>query len=150
MRLLLLSLFVLLWTSSCEESAVSCGCGDTPLCDPGTYESGGECVPIECQEEKLSFTQETGCANDGSVEFCIPSSDATAILATLHSIDPAISCAPGGGRAGCVDTEQLCFLPTSSDLCDAQHGALTPLGWDRVCRVSELDYVDQIVPTFYE
>ncbi len=133
-----------------EDDAQSCGCANNITCDAGTYLSGGECVPIDCQEEKFSFTQETGCASDGSLEFCIDAVDGEETEAALQEIYAGISCAPGGGRAQCTDSEWLCFFPTGTDLCEELYGALTYEGWDLICRVSELDYIEEIVPTFYE
>lgn len=101
---------------------------------------------------KLAFTQATGCSNDGSVEFCAPDGDA-GVAAALAAISPTITCAPGGGRARCLDApgQLLCFYPTAvPDQCVAQHGALTDAAWADVCAIAALPAITAIVATFYE
>ena len=63
--------------------------------------------------EKIKFTRDESCGNDGSVEWCIPDNDAQ-LQATLANISPSIHCAPGGGRAGCYQPAGLllCSYPT--------------------------------------
>lgn len=118
-----------------------------------TYVGGcyGPCARADqcagCRADKLRFTQATGCENDGSVEFCVP----PALEAAVRVIAPTVTCAPGGGRAGCEPaTELLCFFPTSGAACVAPHGALTDQAWDAVCGLSMLPDVEEIVPTFFE
>lgn len=104
-----------------------------------------------CPTQKLSFTQETGCRNDGSVELCLPTGDA-ALLARVKAIAPTLHEAGASrGRAGCnVPEETLYFLPTGEAECTARHGALTPAAWDTVCRLAELPEVHRLVPTWFE
>jgi hypothetical protein len=122
--------YVVSYTPSCYE-----GCARADRC--------GGCFPA-----KLAFTQASGCANDGSVEFCLPPT----LVAAAQTINPAITCAPGSGRAMCDPAvELLCFFPTvDASVCVASHGALTDAAWAELCKLSSLPEVRQIVPTFFE
>lgn len=105
--------------------------------------------PARCSDE-IRFTQATGCQNDGSVEFCIPAND-QGVLARLAAIEPAISCAAGGGRAGCNDPPGLwlCFYPTRAPAqCDGS--AMTDDTWQDMCEIAALPEVTEIVPTIFE
>ncbi len=104
-----------------------------------------------CPTQELAFTQADGCANDGSVEFCIPAGD-PALLARIATIAPSVHCAPGGGRAQCdSSTQPLCSLPTSGPpMCVTQHGALSDEGWRLVCELASLPEVTRIVHTILE
>ncbi|AGC47148.1 hypothetical protein MYSTI_05872 [Myxococcus stipitatus DSM 14675] len=104
-----------------------------------------------CPTQKFAFEQETGCRNDGSVEFCLPTGD-DALVARVKAIAPTVQVAGvSRGRAGCnVPEETLYFFPTSETECHARHGALTPAAWDTLCRLAELPEVRQLVPTWYE
>ncbi|WP_342375312.1 hypothetical protein NVS55_28960 [Myxococcus stipitatus] len=101
--------------------------------------------------QKFKFTQETGCRNDGSVEFCLPTGN-DALVARVKAIAPTVQEAGASrGRAGCnVPEETLYFFPTAEAECHARHGALTPAAWDTLCRLAELPEVRQLVPTWYE
>ena len=102
-------------------------------------------------EEKLRFTLETACQNDGSVEFCISDTD-TALRARVTAISPTIVFSTNGGRAGCHSPGQ--FLSTYSTGFPAQcvgvHGAATKETWDDLCAIAALPEVSEIVPTFFE
>ncbi len=99
--------------------------------------------------EKIRFTQDTGCLNDGSVEFCLPAHDDAALIA-VREIVPGVRCMQARGRAGCdLDREILCMVETSG-LCVEAYGAMTDAGWALVCEVAALDAVREIVPTWYE
>lgn len=107
-------------------------------------------VAAPCPAHKLAFTKETGCANDGSVEFCLPSGD-DALLARARAIAPTIQAGSSRGRAGCdVPAETLYAFPTGDAECVARHGALVDAAWDRLCRLAALPEVRAIVPTWYE
>jgi hypothetical protein len=108
----------------------------------------GPCVRADqcagCLDTKMAFTQADGCANDGSVEFCIPPVLATAI----QMIAPTAACAEGTGQAGCDPaTQLLCTFPTGASECVADHGALTDGAWGTLCGISMLPDVVEIVPT---
>lgn len=111
----------------------------------------GPCVRADqcagCRAEELMFTQADGCANDGSVEFCIPPLLEPAVTA----IAPTVTCAVGIGRAGCDPaTQRLCSFPTGVATCTAPHGALTDAAWDTLCGLTMLPEVTAIVPTILE
>ena len=102
-----------------------------------------------CPAHKITFTQDTGCLNDGSVEFCIPAGDSAA-LAAVRKIAPGVSCIQAGGRAGCdLQTQRLCTVETLG-MCTTYHGAMTDSGWQTVCELAALPFVERIVPTWYE
>jgi hypothetical protein len=104
-----------------------------------------------CPTHKLRFTKETGCRNDGSVEFCLPSGD-DALVARARAIAPTIQAGPlQGGRAGCdIAAETWYAFPTGEAECVERHGALVDAAWDRLCRLAALPEVQKIVPTWYE
>ena len=125
--------------------AITIGCGDDTADAPDA--PAGDCPMAE-----IMFTQATGCANDGSVEFCIPDGDA-ALIAQLEAQEMAISCAAGGGRAGCLGSPNLllCFYPTSfPQQCEAMHGAMTDDTWQDMCAIAALPEIAAIVPTILE
>ncbi len=104
-----------------------------------------------CKLAKIAFTQAQGCANDGSVEFCIPNN--ASAVAAVTAIAADTSCAAGGGRAGCLATPNLllCSKPTMFPAhCDATHGALSASTWATLCQIAELPMVTQIVATILE
>jgi hypothetical protein len=123
--------------------------------EPSEPSGGGHAEPpspaAECPTAKLRFTHETGCLNDGSVEFCLPAGD-DALLAQVLAIAPTVhSTGGGGGRAGCsAPTEQLYFLPTTGADCVVDHGAMTDKTWEQVCRIAALPEIREIVPTWFE
>ena len=103
-----------------------------------------------CPAHKLAFTKETGCQNDGSVEFCLPSGD-DALVARARAIAPTIQAGQSRGRAGCdIPAETLYAFPTGEAECVERHGALVDDAWDRLCRLAALPEVRAIVPTWYE
>lgn len=108
-------------------------------------------APAGCAGE-LQFTQATGCANDGSVEFCIPAGNA-ALITQLQAISPSITCAAGGGRAMCNASPNLllCFYPTTfPDQCVTDHGAMTDDVFTDMCQIAALPEVTMIVHTIFE
>lgn len=104
-----------------------------------------------CPTHKLDFTQETGCRNDGSVEFCLPTGD-EALLARVRALAPtSLQAGASRGRVGCdIPKETLYFFPTGDTECVSRHGALTPAAWDALCRIAELPEVRKVAPTWYE
>jgi hypothetical protein len=127
------SLFLVLMLAAC---VVPCPRAPTDTASP-------------CPIDKIAFTQDTGCLNDGSVEFCIPAGDPAA-LAAVQRIAPDVTCMRAGGRARCdTTTEILCLLPTRKQ-CTTYHGALPDSRWQTVCDLAALPFVRQIVPTWYE
>jgi hypothetical protein len=101
-----------------------------------------------CRTDKIEFSQQTGCANDNSVEFCLPAGDAAA-LAQVLAVDATVTCRQGSsGRAGCTD--QLCMLPVPAGQCPTQLDPMPDPLWQTVCQLAALDVVTRIVPTLYE
>jgi hypothetical protein len=135
--------------------AIAIGCGDDTADAPATTDA----TPLDdapagaCPTAEIMFTQATGCANDGSVEFCIPDGNA-ALIAQLEAYEMAISCeSGGGGRAGCLARPNLllCFYPTSfPQQCEAIHGAMTDDTWQDMRAIAALPEVTCIVPTILE
>lgn len=108
-------------------------------------------APPGCHTEKLAFTQATGCQNDGSVEFCIPTN--MGIEAMLQTIEPAIHCAAGGGRAMCNATPNLllCTYPLAFPAqCATDHGAMTGDTFGDMCSIAAIPQVTMIVHTILE
>ncbi|WP_164018328.1 hypothetical protein [Pyxidicoccus trucidator] len=104
----------------------------------------------ECPRHELAFSRETGCQNDGAVEFCLPKGN-DALLARVKAIAPKVHAGASRGRAGCdTSQETLYFFPTEATECVSHHGALTPAAWDALCRLAALPEVRAIVPTWYE
>ena len=114
----------------------------------GATDGGADGSQPGCRTDKIEFTQQTGCANDGSVEFCLPAPDAAA-LAEVLAIDATIFCEWGSsGRVGCNTlTEQLCLLPAN---CLGNTAPMSNASWQTVCQLAALDVVAKIAPTFYE
>jgi hypothetical protein len=120
----------------------------TPTVDPPPMMVG--CA--NGHRDKIKFDQNTSCANDGGVEFCIPDNDAS-IQTTLAAISSSIRCAPGGGRAGCSSSPGLllCSYPTGFPVqCVAPQGEMTADTWSDMCAIAGLDQIVQIVPTILE
>jgi hypothetical protein len=135
------------------RSIVVVMCLSSCAAPPGdsTVESPSTPAPVaSCPTDGLAFTQETGCVNDGSVEFCLPTGD-EALLARVREIAQTIQAGSSRGRAGCnLPAETLYFFPTGDAECVAPHGALVDAAWDKLCRIAEQPEVRAIVPTWYE
>lgn len=102
-----------------------------------------------CPAEKLAFTRETSCRNDGSVEFCVPK-DAR-VEARLRELAPTVERHEGGGRAGCDRVTQTLYLfPTPPERCDARHGALKDDAWRELCAIADVPEIERVVPTWFE
>jgi hypothetical protein len=105
-----------------------------------------------CPASQITFTQEEGCFNDGSVEFCIPADDPGA-LAAVQKIAPGVECMGSRGRAGCdLTSEILCLFEVRSHCLFDSDGprGLDDAGWGTVCELAGLPFVREIVPTWYE
>ena len=103
-------------------------------------------------EDKIMFSFAQSCANDGSVEFCIPDGDPQ-LRSALAAISPMITCAPGGGRARCHRSPGLllCSYPTTYPAqCTTPHGSMTADAWSDMCEIAALPQVTEIVPTIFE
>src|SRR5258707_7757933 len=100
--------------------AAMMGCGDPKCghkCDGTSPDAQGVDLAARCPSghgDKIKFAQQSSCANDGGVEFCVPDND-SGVLSTLAAVSTAITCAPGGGRAGCSNSQGLllCSYPTA-------------------------------------
>ena len=102
-----------------------------------------------CATEKISFTQKDGCLNDGSFEFCIPQDDPEAMAAMLE-ITPNAQCIVGSmGRAGCDLATQMLCLVDRDGMC-VENYAMSDAGWQTVCDLASLPFIQQLVPTWYE
>lgn len=102
---------------------------------------------------KIKLARETSCQNDGGVELCIPDND-PALQAMITAIAPTITCAAGGGRAGCLRMPGLllCSYPTRYPVeCMQQSGGpMTIDAWANLCELSALPQVTAIVPTILD
>jgi hypothetical protein len=105
-----------------------------------------------CRADKIHFTQQTGCQNDGTYEFCIPTAAlCTDCLARVQAIAADAIVSGSGGIAGCdASTQQLCMVPTSpaTQRCEAPNGAMTDAAWAQVCALAGLPFVPAVYPTF--
>ena len=103
-----------------------------------------------CPSDKLSFTRDTACQNDGFVEFCLPADD-VALQARALSIAPTLTWTSSRGRAGCdAESERLYQLPMSADDCAAPGASLSDATWATICELAALPEVRRIVPTLFE
>ena len=80
-------------------------------------------APPRCPAEKIHFTKETGCRNDGYVEFCVPKGDQK-LRAAVKRIAPT---AENRAHQRCGENGLLFFLPVSVDAgsCVERSGAMT-------------------------
>jgi hypothetical protein len=140
------------WPAGCVKAACSCtvagwSCSYGSYCLDAGY-GGADGLQTSCRTDKIAFSQEAGCQNDNSVEFCLPAGDAAA-LAQVLAVDATVTCRLGSsGRAGC--TEQLCMLPVPAEQCPTRLDPMPDPMWQTVCRLAALDVVAKIVPTLYE
>jgi hypothetical protein len=107
---------------------------------------------IACADEKIAFSREAGCVNDGYVEFCAPSRDAE-LSTALFAIEPSLEVLAGsGGRAGCDPaTHDLVPFPTprhDPKVC-AKRGAMAPEAWKRLCAIAALPQIESIVASWF-
>jgi hypothetical protein len=104
--------------------------------------------PPRCPGEKIHFTKETGCRNDGYVEFCVPEADKK-LRAAIKRIAPT---GENKGHQRCGANELLFFLPVDVDSgsCVERWGAMTNRGWNQVCALARLPRIAGIRPTRFE
>jgi|KBSMisStandDraft_5_1062788.scaffolds.fasta_scaffold1958269_2 hypothetical protein len=95
-----------------------------------------------CPVEKIDFTQETGCQNDGYVRFCAPDGNKQ-VRAAIKRIAPK---AEKRSERKCGETESLFFLPVPSEpdlgSCVERGGAMTSRAWNQVCALARLPQID--------
>lgn len=144
------------WSAGlCPALVALLACGTSPNGNaagstPGTPPAAASRVTAGCPAHKLTFTQATGCRNDGAVEFCVPK-EAPAVHAEVKRIAPSAAALASRGRAGCdTATETLFLYPTDETVCTSRHGALTDAAWEELCRLAALPEIQRIVPTWYE
>src|SRR5262245_3540526 len=89
-----------------------------------------------CPTEVINFTKETGCANDGYVEFCVPQKNRR-LRAAVRRIAPDVE---NKGLQHCGPGELLFFLPVDVEngSCVERGGAMTDKGWSRLCALARL------------
>lgn len=102
---------------------------------------------------KLLFTQADGCANDGSIEFCVAKADA-ALQAEVRRLAPTVTTGGSRGRVGCEPEEEiLFFFPTPGHdpaVCTGRHGALTDRAWGQLRALAALTGIRRFAATWYE
>ena len=91
-----------------------------------------------CPEEKINFTKETGCRNDGYVQFC--AADNKRARAAIKRIAPK---AEKRTERHCDEGQTLFFLPVGVEQrsCVERWGAMTDKGWNQVCALARLPEV---------
>jgi hypothetical protein len=92
-----------------------------------------------CPTEKISFTKETGCHNDGYVQFCAPDGNKQ-LRAAIRRIAPT---AEKRDERHCSEKETLFFLPVEVELrsCVERGGAMTDKAWNQVCALARLPQI---------
>ena len=116
--------------------------------EPGATDAAAPDGSAACSN-KIRFAQALGCANDGSVEFCLP----TTRQDVLDGLDllVTVTCGAGRGRADCVSPQQvLCFYPTTTPAVCVDELAMTDAAYADMCELAALEQVDKIVPTIFE
>ncbi len=96
---------------------------------------------------KFSFTQQSGCVNDGWVEFCATKGGAP-VTTALRAIASDISIEEGIiGNAGC-DQQNDYYVrePLHATDCVSEHGALTDDKWNELCALSQVPQTKHFVP----
>ena len=111
-------------------------------------------IPVGgCDMTKFLFSQDTGCANDGWVEFCAAKSGGAPAITELRAIAANLSITEGSiGNAGCdekADYLVLYKLDTSTE-CLSQHGAMTSTAWSKMCAMSAVPATRHFVPGWGE
>jgi hypothetical protein len=109
--------------------------------------------PPEDPALKFPFTRETGCQNDGSVEFCVAKAD-LALQAKVRRIAPSVRTGTSRGRVGCEPKREiLYFFPTPGHdpaVCSGRHGALTERAWGQLLELAALSGISRFAQTRYE
>jgi hypothetical protein len=108
-------------------------------------------TPLPCPTSKLTFTQKTGCKNEGLLAFCLPKQPPE-LQGLVMNFAPSLDSwdKPFRGNVGCAyETEKIFYYPTSPALnpesC-APNGAMSNLGWEEVCAVARIAEVKRIAP----
>jgi hypothetical protein len=104
---------------------------------------------LTCPTQKIRFTKETGCRNDGAVEFCLPGNDKKLRAAVKGIAGNVVN----RGRQKCeLKTERLFFLPVDveSGSCVERRGAMTDRAWGQVCALARLPKIRSIRQTIHE
>jgi len=106
---------------------------------------------IVCDMSKFSFTQESGCVNDGWVEFCAEKAGAP-VVTQLRALSPDVQIVEGHiGRAACNEaTDYLVSHPVREADCTQRYGALTDSAWNTLCALSQVPETKHFVPGFAE
>ena len=92
-----------------------------------------------CPAEKINFTKETGCHNDGYVQFCAPDGNKR-VRAAIKRVAPT---AEKRSERHCDEKESLFFLPVEVELgsCVERGGAMTDKAWNQVCALARLPQI---------
>jgi hypothetical protein len=134
-----------LWVLGCFLAASD----HTPARDVGQAAAPVKASERSCPTEKIRFTRETGCRNDGYVEFCLPARDKK-LRAAVERIAPT---AENKGPQRCeAKTELLFFLPVDVETgsCVERWGAMTARAWNQVCALARLPQIQSIRHTIFE
>ena len=127
---------------------------DTPSADaPQTQRTDAQATPTGpqpvCDMSKFTFTQASGCVNDGWVEFCATKAGAP-VTSALRAIAPDVSIEEGViGTAGCDEQNDYHVSePLQASDCTAPQGALTDAKWGVLCALSQLPLTKHFAPGF--
>ena len=106
---------------------------------------------VQCPTSKLRFTRASACANDGSVEFCVPLGD-DALRQRLLALSTELRFTSQRGRAQCEPTsERLVMFPTAKGPGGAcETSTIADSAWTTICGLAAEPAVRVIVPTLYE
>jgi hypothetical protein len=104
-------------------------------------------APPPCPVEKINFTKETGCQNDGYVRFCVP--EGKKVRAAIKRIAPT---AEKRSEQKCSEKEVLYFLPIGVEQgsCVERGGAMTDKAWNQVCALARLPQISGIRQVRFE
>jgi hypothetical protein len=103
-----------------------------------------------CPLQEIDFTRQTGCQNDGFVEFCVPLND-TKLQDRIAKLEPGIRFLSSGGRARCdVTTQLLGMYPTAQPEQCTRRNVLRLKSWRDICKIASYPEVTRVVPTFFE
>ena len=121
--------------------------------EPAPVKTEEVTVAGACDMTKFAFTQDTGCANDGWVEFCAVKSGGAPLVSKLRAIAPDLSIADGQiGRAGCDEAAEyhVMYRLDAPTECMGYHGALTTDSWSRLCQLAAVPETKHFVPGWGE
>jgi hypothetical protein len=135
--------------------AVGCGDHASSTAIDASLDASADAPQLTCSTghtDKIKFDYPSSCANDGSVEFCIPANNPS-VASSVTAISSTITCAPGGGRANCLASPGLllCTYPTAyPGQCVSMYGAMTVDVWSNMCALAALPDIAEIVRTILE